>query len=130
MMTRYLVAAAALLLTCSSVDARPRHHDTSAVVGGRPAGCPRAYCGCGTSLEHFGRIVPGLNLARAWYRFPRAAAAPNMVGVRPGHVLTLKEHVSGSVWMVKDYNSGRGLTRYHARDISGYTIVNPHGATI
>lgn len=95
------------------------------VVGGRPPGCPARYCGCGASLEVFGRIVPGLNLARAWYRFPRSAPGYNTVGVRPGHVFVLKEHIRDDLWMVKDYNSGRGLTRYHPRSIRGYTIVRP-----
>lgn len=29
------------------------------VVGGRPAGCPHSFCGCGASIRLFGRIVPG-----------------------------------------------------------------------
>ena len=37
------------------------------VVGGRPAGCPRSFCGCGASIRVFGRIVPGLNLASTGY---------------------------------------------------------------
>lgn len=100
----------------------------SQVIGGRPAGCPRAYCGCGTSLEHFGKIIPFYNLAANWLTLPRAAPASGMVAARRGHVFTLKQHVAGSVWIVKDYNSGRGLTRIHARSIAGYSIVNPHAA--
>ncbi|WP_247780053.1 hypothetical protein [Bradyrhizobium sp. 170] len=40
------------------------------VDGGRPAGCPRSFCGCGASIRVFGRIVPGLNLAANWPVFP------------------------------------------------------------
>ena len=29
-------------------------------IGGRPAGCPHSFCGCGASIHVFGRIVPGL----------------------------------------------------------------------
>ena len=124
MRTRPSLAALVLGLAISALV----HTGASAeIVGGRPPGCPARFCGCGTSLEHFGRIVPGLNLARAWLRFPRTSAAPGMVGVRPHHVLTLREHVRGDIWMVKDYNSGGGKTRYHARSIRGYVIVNPQG---
>lgn len=101
-----------------------------AVIGGRPPGCPHAYCGCGASIEAFGRIVPGLNLAANWLRrFPRAAPAPEMAAARPGHVFILKQHIAGNVWMVHDSNSGGHRTRMHERSIAGFTIVNPHGGS-
>jgi hypothetical protein len=28
-------------------------------------------------------------------------------------------------WLVRDYNSGGGLSRLHVRDVRGYTFVNP-----
>lgn len=93
-----------------------------------PTGCPRkAFCGCGASVRVFGHSVRGLWLARAWYRFPRAAPAGGMVAVRPGHVFVLEAHLGGDTWRVYDANSGGGKTRIHARSIRGYTIVNPHG---
>jgi hypothetical protein len=101
----------------------------STVLGGRPSGCPARFCGCGASLHLFGRIIPSLNLAANWLRFPRAAPAPNMVAARRGHVFVLKEHIAGSVWVVHDSNSGGRRTRLHARSIAGYAIVNPSGAT-
>lgn len=101
--------------------------NSSAVIGGRPAGCPRQFCGCGASLEVFGRIIPALNLAANWLRFPRAVPAPGMVAARRGHVFVLKQHVSGPLWLVHDSNSGRHLTRLHPRSISGYAVVNPRG---
>ncbi len=104
---------------------RERHAE---VIGGRPPGCPTRFCGCGASLHLFGRIVPGLNLAANWLRFPRAAPAPKMAAARPGHVFVLEQHIEGSVWLVFDANSGGGQTRLHARSIAGYQIVNPHGA--
>ncbi|MDB5618381.1 MAG: hypothetical protein JWQ24_2619 [Tardiphaga sp.] len=100
----------------------------SEVIGGRPAGCPARFCGCGASLHLFGRIIPALNLAANWLRFPRAAPALNMVAARRGHVFVLKQHVAGSTWIVHDSNSGGRRTRLHARSISGFTIVNPNGA--
>lgn len=95
------------------------------IVGGRPAGCPHRYCGCGASLHIFGRIIPSLNLAANWLRFPRAAPAPGMVAARRGHVFVLKRHIRGKVWLVWDANSGRGKTRIHPRSTAGFTIVDP-----
>ena len=99
------------------------------VVGGRPSGCPNRFCGCEASLYKFGRIIPELNLASNWYRFPRTMPSPGMAAVRPGHVMILESQVSGSVWNVHDGNSGGHVTREHARSIAGYTIVNPNGAS-
>jgi hypothetical protein len=96
------------------------------VVGGRPAGCPHAFCGCGAAIRVFGHIVPELNLAANWLRFPRAAPAPGMVAARYGHVFVLEQSLGGDIWMAYDANSGRGATRIHARSLRGYTIVNPH----
>ena len=98
------------------------------VVGGRPAGCPRTFCGCGASIRVFGRIVPGLNLAANWLRFPRTSPAPGMVAARRGHVFVLEQHVKGDTWMAYDANSGGRATRIHARSLRGYTVVNPRGA--
>ncbi|WP_375160869.1 hypothetical protein [Bradyrhizobium sp. RDT46] len=95
------------------------------VVGGRPAGCPSSFCGCGASLRVFGRVVPELNLASNWLRFPRAAPAPGMVAARRGHVFVLEQHLGGDMWMAYDANSGGRATRIHARSLRGYTVVNP-----
>lgn len=90
-----------------------------------PAGCPRsAFCGCGAARE-LGINDRSLWLARSWYKFPRTAAAPNTVAVRPHHVFVLKQHVGGDKWLVADYNSGGRMSRLHVRSISGYTIVSP-----
>ena len=97
-------------------------------VGGRPAGCPHSFCGCGASIRVFGRIVPELNLAANWLRFPRTSPAPGMVAARRGHVFVLEQHVEGDMWMAYDANSGGHATRIHARSLRGYTVVNPHGA--
>jgi hypothetical protein len=107
----------------ASIDA-----DRGKVVGDRPAGCPRSFCGCGASLRVFGRILPGLNLAANWLRFPRTAPAPGMVAARRGHVFVLERHIEGDTWMAYDANSGRHATRIHARSLRGYTIVNAHAA--
>jgi hypothetical protein len=31
-------------------------------------------------------------------------------------------------WLIRDYNSGGGLSRMHVRDVRGYIFVNPQGA--
>lgn len=103
------------------------HSVGSQVVGSRPAGCPRRYCGCALALRHYGRIVPALNVAENWKGLPRASAAPGMIAARRGHVFELRQHVAGNTWVVWDPNSGRGAIRIHARSIAGYTIHNPHG---
>jgi hypothetical protein len=98
------------------------------VISGRPAGCPRSFCGCGASIRVFGRIVPNLNLASNWLRFPRTAPAPGMVAARRGHVFVLEQHVEGDTWMAYDANSGGHATRIHPRSLRGYTVVNPRAA--
>jgi hypothetical protein len=103
--------------------------NSGSVIGGRPAGCPHASCGCVASLYIFGRIIPDLNLAANWIRkFPRTAPAPRMAAARNHHVMILMSHAGGSDWLVHDGNSGHGLTREHVRSIAGYVIVNPNGS--
>ena len=135
-----VVVLIGLLVLCTQAEARPHRHfkrvqllmameavsDVSErVVGGRPAGCPHAFCGCAASLFRFGRIIPELNLAANWRRFPRSAPASGMAAVRSGHVMILQQHLAGDVWTVYDGNSGGHVTREHARSISGYTVVDP-----
>ena len=108
-----------------SIDA----NGNAVVIGRRPAGCPRRFCGCEASLYVFGKIKPELNLALNWKRkFPRTSPAPGMAAARSGHVFILISHVEGDLWLSHDGNSGGGLTRRHVRTIRGYTIVNPHGS--
>jgi hypothetical protein len=95
------------------------------IIGGRPSGCPHAFCGCEASLYRFGRIIPALNLAANWRRFPRAAPASGMAAVRSGHVMILQRQVAGDIWYVHDGNSGGHATREHPRSIAGYAIVDP-----
>lgn len=97
------------------------------VVGGRPDGCPRQYCGCATSLKVFGKIIPSLNLASNWYRFPRAHPSPGMVAVRNHHVMVITAYDGNGNATVYDPNSGGHATRIHQRSLAGYTVVNPHG---
>lgn len=109
----------------NSIDA----NGNTIIIGGRPEGCPRQFCGCEASRYVFGRIRPELNLASNWIKyFPRTEPAPGMAAARGGHVMVLVSHVSGSDWLVHDGNSGGGLTRRHVRSIRGYVTVNPHAS--
>jgi len=113
---------------------RPRVSDANGngagVIGGRPHGCPHAFCGCEASLYLFGRIIPSLNLAANWIRqFPRAHPAPGMAAARNHHVMVLISHVGGSDWLVHDGNSGGHKTREHVRSIAGYIVVDPRART-
>jgi hypothetical protein len=113
-----------------SFDHRIRHVEIyrrdAQVIGTRPAGCPRTYCGCATSIKLFGKIRPELNLAANWLRkFPRTTPRPGVPAARSGHVMVLLEHVAGDKWKVWDANSGGGLTRIHVRSIRGFAAVDP-----
>lgn len=95
------------------------------VIGGRPAGCPYAYCGCGLR-KFLGLNDTRLNLAWNWAKlFPRTHAHAGAAAVRHHHVMLLVAHVSGSIWTVRDYNGGRHLSYIHERDVSGYVFVRP-----
>lgn len=140
-MKRTAVALALTLAMSAPAKARHHHHrhhhhhhhravhahvERGNVVGGRPAGCPHAFCGCEASLYLYGKIIPELNLAYNWVRkFPRALPGYHMAAARWGHVFVLIRHIRDDVWWVHDGNSGGHLTREHARSIRGYTIVDP-----
>lgn len=120
---------ASAVSTVAKVSHKHQRHAT--VVGGRPAGCPRSFCGCEASRYLFGHVRPELNLASNWIRkFPRTSPAPGMAAVRNHHVFVLMSHVDGSNWLVHDGNSGHHLTHEHVRSIKGYTVVDPHGTRI
>lgn len=117
-----------------AVRSRARHYARTPVnsrgdvhiVGSRPAGCPRRYCGC-EAARYLGIHDPRgtLNLAWNWARyFRRTEAHVGAAAVRPGHVLVI---IGGSPgrWFVHDGNSGGGLTREHYRPLNGYVFVDP-----
>jgi hypothetical protein len=103
--------------------------DDGHIIGSRPSGCPHAYCGCGLR-KYLGLEDARLNLASNWARLfphepgPRAGLA----AVRRGHVMYIESAAGNGQWVIRDYNSGGGLSRVHVRDVRGYTFVNPHGA--
>ena len=110
----------------------PKASSSGVTYLSHPNGCPRRlFCGCGAAVKLFGKPIRDLWLVAEWRRrFPQASASQGMAALRGrrggGHIVVLDRHVSGSTWMVYDYNSGGRRSRYHARNIAGYYIVNPH----
>lgn len=100
--------------------------DNGTIIGGRPDGCPARYCGCGLR-KYLGLADKRLNLASNWARlFPRVAGpAAGVAAVRSGHVMYIEGSAGNGQWLVRDYNSGGGLSRIHVRDVRGYIYVNP-----
>ena len=95
------------------------------IIGGRPAGCPRRYCGCGLR-KYLGINDKRLDLAWNWARlFPRAHPAPGMAVVWRHHVALIVRMTGHREAVLRDYNSGRGLSRIHVRSIAGAVIVRP-----
>lgn len=123
---RIIAVVVALLCFLCPAQARHRHRAADSTVVAHPSGCPwRAFCGCGAAVRVFGRPVRSLWLAANWLRFPRAYPAPGMVAIRRHHVFVLEQDLGGGRWLTYDANSGRHMTRVHARSIVGYTVVNP-----
>jgi hypothetical protein len=94
----------------------------------RPHGCPYRWCGCGTSLRVFGRIIPELNLAANWRRFPSAIAAAGMVAWRWGHVFYIESVNSDGTVVAYDPNSGHHVAHVHTISLRGFHVVNPRGS--
>ena len=103
--------------------------DEGTVIGSRPEGCPHAYCGCGLR-KYLGLDDNRLNLASNWARFFPRVSGPSagVAAVRGGHVMYLESSAGDGQWLVRDYNSGGGLSRLHVRDVRGYIFVNPRGS--
>jgi hypothetical protein len=103
--------------------------DAAQIIGGRPSGCPHSYCGCGLR-KYLGLEDARLNLASNWARlFPREAGPrAGLAAVRSGHVMYIESSAGNGQWLVRDYNSGGGLSRMHVRDVRGYVFVNPRAA--
>jgi len=100
--------------------------DAAQIIGGRPSGCPHSYCGCGLR-KYLGLEDTRLNLASNWARlFPRESGPrAGLAAVRSGHVMYIEGSAGNGQWLIRDYNSGGGLSRVHVRDVRGYVFVNP-----
>ena len=103
--------------------------DAAQIIGSRPSDCPHRYCGCGLR-KYLGLEDKRLNLASNWARlFPRESGPrAGLAAVRSGHVMYIEGSAGNGQWLVRDYNSGGGLSRVHVRDVRGYMFVNPHTA--
>jgi len=101
---------------------------TRRVIGGRPAGCPHAYCGCGLAHYlglHDKRLWKAWNWARL---FPRTSPHAGAAAVRYHHVMLLVRHVKGDRWLVRSYNGGRHLSWLYVLSVRGYVFVNPQAS--
>ena len=49
-----------------------------------------------------------------------------LAAVRNHHVMYIETSAGDGLWLIRDYNSGGGLSRIHVRDVRGYVFVNPH----
>lgn len=96
------------------------------IIGGRHAGCPHAYCGCGLR-KYLGLSDVRLDLAWNWARlFPHESAPrAGLAAVRHHHVMYIEAAVGNGLFLIRDYNSGGGLSRLHIRDVRGYVFVRP-----
>src|SRR5579872_5540008 len=74
------------------------------VIGGRPAGCPHAFCGCG--LRKFLGISDGrLDLAWNWARlFRRTTFHDGAVAVWRHHVAYVERVTGPRTAILRDYN--------------------------
>lgn len=111
-------------------DEAPRQKIAETIIGGRPPGCPQQFCGCGASLEVFGKIIPRLNRAAQWFlefrRVAHADATSGMVAGNTSHVFVLLRHIAGDDWLVKNYNGRGHRTSIQRRRLTHYTVVDPH----
>jgi hypothetical protein len=121
------VAAERVAVVDAAGNRAVRAADDGTVIGSRPSGCPHSYCGCGLRI-YLGLADVRLNLASNWARlFPRESAPrAGLAAVRSGHVMYIEAAAGDGLWLIRDYNSGGGLSRVHVRDVRGYTFVNPH----
>lgn len=96
-----------------------------------PHGCPaRAFCACGASVKVFGQSIRKLWPSSAWLRFPRAYPGHMKVAAKYGHVFVIDYMIDATTAMAWDFNSGGHKSRYHARSIRGYRIVDPQAVNV
>lgn len=118
----FMAATAALLVLAlaNPAEAKKYRDDSgSQIIGGRPAGCPHRYCGCG-ARKYLGIDDVRLNLAWNWTKYYHGSTP---VAVWRHHVAIIERMTGPHTAILRDYNSGRGLSRIHERDIKGARIV-------
>ncbi len=100
--------------------------DAETIIGSRPSGCPHSYCGCGLR-KYLGLSDTRFNLASNWARLLPREPGPRagLAAVRNHHVMYIEAAAGNGQWLIRDYNSGGGLSRVHVRDVRGYIFVNP-----
>ena len=89
------------------------------IIGHRPAGCPHAFCGCAARL-YLGLSDVRLNLAWNWTRY---YSGPTPVAVWHHHIAIIERWTGPNTAILRDYNSGGGLSRIHERSLAGARII-------
>lgn len=109
---------------CRQNAAQAAYTGRGRVISGRPAGCPRAWCGCWLA-RYKGLKDRSLWLARNWTRVGRPAPgpAPGIIAIyargrRGGHVGIVRRVVRPGVIVLLSGNDG-GLVRERARSTQG-----------
>lgn len=119
------MALAFLVIGHAKAEPFDANGNQTQIIGGRPSDCPFRYCGCGLR-KFLGLDDKRLNKASEWKRlFARSMPGPGRVAVWPRHVAYIERMGSGRMAFMRDYNSGRGLSRLHWRSIAGAVIVDP-----
>ena len=89
------------------------------IIGGRPAGAPHAYCGYAARI-YLGIDDTRLNLAWNWTKYYHGSTP---VAVWPHHVAIIIQRTGPGTALLRDYNSGGGLSRIHERSLAGARII-------
>jgi|SRR5690242_14511026 len=89
------------------------------VLGGRPAGCPHAWCGCWLR-QYLNVQDKSLNLARQWRTFGAPAGGPavGVIVVWHHHVGIITGRGADGGWIIKSGNDGR-VVRERERSLRG-----------
>jgi uncharacterized protein (TIGR02594 family) len=93
------------------------------VAGGRPAGCPKLYCGCWLA-KHFGIDDKSLWRAREWLKRGRALSSPQVGAIavyargKGGHVGLVTQVLASNRIVLLSGNDG-GAVRERERSTAG-----------
>lgn len=127
---RWMVAIAGVILIFALL-AWPKVARAAEIIP-HPQGCPaRLFCACGASVKVFGKSIRSLWPSVEWLRrFPRSSPGHMKVAARRGHVFVIDYMIDAKTAMSWDFNSGGRKSRYHARSIAGYQIVDPYASRV
>ena len=106
--------------SAGSQRARP-----SLVRGRRAVRMPIAAAVCGNTSDSPTRALTSPATGRGLFR-QEPGPRVGLAAVRSGHVMYIEGQSGDGQWIIRDYNSGGGLSRIHVRSVRGYVFVNPN----